>query len=121
MDFQKAVEEERNRLNKRLEELHTQRDALDDEVRKIGVELRAFDAFQNAKEGKGKTAKKRGPRKAGIRQSVLNIISSHPTGISRADIIKTLGDANPQAVSNALMALKKDNQVSSEKGVYSKS
>ena len=122
MGFIEALEAERQRLQKQVDELHKQRDQIDDELSKISAEIRAMDAYQAAKEGKPKAAKKRGPRKSGVRQSVLNIISSNPNGISRAGIIDLLGlkddTKGHQSVSNALQALKKEALVTSEKGVY---
>lgn len=127
MDFLKAIEAERTRINARLDELHKQREAIDDETVKLDLELKAINAYQNAKEGKvvvktTKPKQERGPRKTGLREKVKNVIQSSPAGISRAQIIELLeGKDNKslqQAISNSLVLLKKKNEVTAEGGKY---
>lgn len=62
-------------------------------------------------------------RRSGIRQTVLDEITNHPDGITRAELIDQLsikGDKSAeQSVSNALAALKKAEQIVAEDGRYS--
>lgn len=131
MDFLKALEAERDRLTKRLEELHQQADKIAEEINGINTELRAMEAYQEAKEGKQKEARAprkssgpRGPRKTGMRESVMNVIASNPNGIGRAGIIDMMNAKEDkkmqQAISNVLVQLKKAGTVTSTDGKYAK-
>jgi len=125
-DLSKAMEEERQRLNAKLEDIAQRRVALDQEEAAITIELNALTAYFDMKMGKvmtraGKTVKARGPRKAGIRDQVLSTITAE--GVSKQDILTKMGATEDksmqQAISNALVALKKDNKVASgERGQY---
>lgn len=128
-DFIKALEAERARIQARITEIHTQRDTLDDELTKLETELRAFDAYEHAKEGKaparkGRTGPRgpRGPRKTGLKESVKNVIVSAPNGLSRGEIIELMGAKEDkkaqQSISNTLQILKKANEVQSKDGKY---
>lgn len=64
----------------------------------------------------------RSPRRSGIRSDLLAFIQGHPEGVTRAQVIELLdakGDKSmEQSVSNALSALKKQEQVTLENGLY---
>lgn len=63
-----------------------------------------------------------GKRRTGIRQEVLAVVQQSADGISRADILEKLdakGDKSAeQSVSNALAALKKQNTITGDDGIY---
>jgi DNA replicative helicase MCM subunit Mcm2 (Cdc46/Mcm family) len=126
MDMNKVMEEERARLTAKLSDIAQRRVALDQEEASVNVDLAALTAYFDTKMGKvmtraGKTVKARGPRKAGIRDQVLSTITVE--GVSKQDILTKMGATDDksmqQAISNALVALKKDNKViSGERGQY---
>ena len=62
------------------------------------------------------------PRRKGVRTEVLELIRQFPLGIKRADILKQLNTANSktaeQSISNALAALKKDETITANAGLY---
>lgn len=124
MDFLKAIEAERDRIDSRIEQLNEQRDKISEEIEALQLELEALSAYEAAKEGKKPVKKTRSPRKSGIRQAVMNTIASHPNGISRSDILDVMNakgnKSAEQSISNALAALKKSGQISGEGGVYAK-
>jgi hypothetical protein len=122
-DFIKALDDERTRIEDRITTIHKEREALDDELIKLQAELRAMDAYKQAKEGKPTKARTtRGPRKGGVSQSVKNIIISHPNGLGRAEVIEAMSakeDKKAQAsISQALMNLKKKGEITSKDGKY---
>jgi len=63
-----------------------------------------------------------GKRRSGIRDEVLSTIKSSPSGITRAVLLEALGakgdKSAEQSISNALSALKKQDAVTSDDGVY---
>lgn len=123
-----TMEAERQRLTKQLEEIAEKRLVLDQEENAVNIELTGIQAYLDAKMGKvvtrqktGKVSKPRSPRKAGIRDQVLSTITVE--GVSKQDILTKMGATEDktlqQAISNALVALKKDNKVlSGERGQY---
>lgn len=128
-----TMEAERQRLTKVLETIAQKRIDLDQEERTAKIELHGITAYLDAKMGKvmvqqsiaapkkRATGAPRGPRQTGIKERVLAVITA--TGISKKDILTALNadedTAMQQAVSNALVALKKDNKViSGERGMY---
>lgn len=126
-----VMEAERQRLTKRLEEIAERRVQLDQEVDAIETELHGIQAYLDAKMGKVTTRQAtntrkapsapRGPRKTGVKQQVLDVITAE--GISKQDILAKLGAVGnkslEQAISNSLVALKKDEKiVSGERGSY---
>jgi hypothetical protein len=127
-----TMEQERQRLTKVLEQIMEKRIALDQEERVAKIELSGIQAYLDAKMGKVMvqqtiTPKKRGPsgsrgpRQTGIKERVLEVITAE--GISKQDILAKLEASNDekmqQAISNALVALKKDNKIDSpERGKY---
>lgn len=128
-----TMEAERVRITKVLEEIAQKRINLDQDERAARIELAALTAYLDAKMGKVtipstevKRASRgpqgpRGPRKTGIKERVLEVITID--GISKQDILAKLeaGDDKTmqQAISNALVALKKDEKiVSGDRGMY---
>lgn len=67
------------------------------------------------------TTKPTRTRSSGVRDSVLAEIKKHPDGISRQMLFDVLGATDTkaqQSISNAVSALKKNNAISAESGVY---
>ena len=124
-DINQAMEAEQTRLTELLENIKERRIALDQEEKSAKAELNAIRAYIDTKiKGVQVRAEKktRGPRKAGVRQQIIDTISAHPQGISRQELLAKLeateNKSLQQAISNALVALKKDNKVGGERGVY---
>lgn len=125
-----AMEAERQRLTTKLEDIAVRRTQLDQEETAVQNELAGIQAYFDVKlngvmtRPTVRTAKKgapRGPRKAGLKTRVLEVITAE--GISKQDIIAKLNGQDDksmqQAISNALVALKKDEKiVSGERGSY---
>lgn len=128
-----TMENERQRLTKVLEGIAEKRLVLDQEERSTTIELHGIQAYLDAKMGKVMvqqaiaTPKKRGPtgprgpRQTGIKERVLEVITLE--GISKQDILNKLNagedKALNQAISNALVAMKKDGKViSGARGMY---
>jgi ABC-type transporter Mla subunit MlaD len=118
--LRKTIEEARNNLNKTLDELLEQKATIDDDIDTVRKELQGLDAYLGGKVEK----KTRGPRKTGIRQSVMNVISSNPNGINRSgilDMMNAKGDKKAeQAISNALASMKKTGAIAAKDGMYIK-
>lgn len=61
-------------------------------------------------------------RRTGVRQEVLDTIKAAPEGMSRADLLEKMGakgdKSAEQSISNALAALKKNNSITADDGVY---
>ena len=130
MDIALVIEEERQRLIKRLEEIASQVAELHHQEVGVKKELSAIQAYIDIK--LGRVNKQRydssassnvvNARRTGLRQRVLDVITTSPSGIRRVEIIGKM-DAKgnrkmEQAVSNALVALKKQRRLIAEQGVY---
>jgi DNA-binding transcriptional ArsR family regulator len=121
MDFIKAMNEERARLNTNLEELAKQKADIDAQILQVNTELKAIHAYESVKTGKPKATRTRAPRKSGVRQAVRNLITSTAGGIARADILKAMkaeDKQSQQSISNALSSLKKQGLVTADGGIY---
>jgi Fe2+ or Zn2+ uptake regulation protein len=77
------------------------------------------------KRASGKRAAKRGApraRRGAKRQAVLGVVQQHPDGLTRGEILNLMGvkgnKSGEQSVSNALMALTKQNQLDRREGKY---
>ncbi len=131
LNLSDTMEQERQRLNKVLEQIMEKRVALDQEERTAKIELAGIQAYLDAKMGKvapqtvayapRKRTTTRGPRQTGIKDRVLAVVTVE--GITKQDILNKLeageDKAMQQAISNALVALKKDNKViSGARGMY---
>lgn len=131
-----VLDQEKQRLAKRLEEIAEKRTALDQEEGAVRIELASIQAFFDTKMGKvterqvtNEKPKKergsrgpRGPRTGpSVKDQVLAIITIE--GVSKQDIIAKLGAMDNKSmqngISNALVQLKKDGKVESgERGSY---
>lgn len=112
--------EQRERYQKQREDAKAKLDEAE-------AELRALDAYEQAKKGKPATTadgghKTRKPRETGKRAEVLNLVASYPDGVTAGELKDKLairGDKSAeQSLSNALAALKKSGQVTLEDGTY---
>jgi hypothetical protein len=126
-----SIRAERARLRKARAKAANKKRSIDQELETIGRELAALDAYEKAKgipstrgakRGKARrTAARRSPRGA-KRAAVLEIISQHPVGLSRGEILNLIGvkgdKSGEQSVSNALSALTKQNQLGKQDGKY---
>lgn len=123
MDLLKVMADERTKLNTRLEELAKQKEELDSQMQQVKTELKAIDAYEQSKNPVKREKKARSPRKAGIKQSVMNMIASS-ANITRSVLIENMGakgdKSKEQAISNALSSLKKEGKITSDAGAYSK-
>lgn len=142
MRFADVMRQERERLNRELQEIFNQQKDLENKLTEINLELTAIDAYEAAKTGKAATLPRqpRGPRKtvASIkplpaetcprpqresrRDAVLQVIGENPKGLSRGEILEFMGlkgnKPAQKSVSNALTRLTKNNQVSRREGKY---
>lgn len=134
MDLAETMEAERQRLTKVLEGIMEKRMALDQEERSVKIELAGIQGYLDIKLGKvmiqspetkQRTKKEpgtRGPRKTGVKERIMEVMTLDP--ISKQDILLKLeageDKAMNQAISNSLVALKKDNKIiSRDRGTYS--
>jgi hypothetical protein len=122
-DFQELMSKERDRLTKQREDALVRRAKIDDELESIDRELSAIAAYEAAKSGKTAKRKQGGRAARGtVQTSVLEIIQKVFQGISRGDIVATMGTtatkASEQSISNALSALKKAGRITSKDGKY---
>jgi hypothetical protein len=129
--FATFIKTERARLDKARKDAVANRAAIDKDLASIERELAALDAYRQAKGDKGIRAPKQAPKRAvrrvsgrrgAKRQAVLDCIQQHPDGLSRGEILATMGvkgnRSAEQSVSNALSALKKSARVNSRQGKY---
>lgn len=123
MSLLKAIEDERAKLITKIEELQNQKAVIDTQIDEVKAELRAIDAYTNAKQPKVKKTVTRKPRGAGLRQQILDLLKTKPHGLGRSAIIDELGvrgdKGKEQSVSNTLTLLKKSDTVKLDNGVYS--
>jgi len=121
--IQKLMEAEKARLDKEEVDLNKQIEALQDKIAGIQKQRDAIDAYHDALAGKKrKPTQVKGERRTGVRESVLNVIKSSPSGIKAGDIVKNVGAqgdaAHTKSVYQALAALKRDNKLTSVGGLY---
>ena len=117
-----SVFEELKQLDQRRKELleGAKKEALD----------KAYDAVRQLKElgynyklvEADDTSPTTGTRRTGVRQQVLTTIKQHPNGITRSDLMDAMqakGDKRAeQSISNAVAALKKNGDITTEDGFY---
>jgi hypothetical protein len=118
MDFAKAMEDERSRLNNEKDILAKKIEVLKTAMAGLDKELKAIAEFKRAKSGGAST----GTRRTSIRQTVLDTITNSK-GMSRAQVLEALdAKGNKKAtksVSNALANLKKQGRIRADaKGKY---
>jgi DNA-binding transcriptional ArsR family regulator len=118
---------ERARLEKARKKAIANRDNAVQELRSIEHELKAIEAYERARGGEPKRARKRAPGRPRAprdekRKAVLDLVRQHPEGLSRDDIpaaMEVKGNRSAeQSVSNALSALRKAGQLDSRDGKY---
>jgi hypothetical protein len=116
--FADFIEKERERLARQREDVLARRRKLDDELAEIDRELNAIAAYEAAKRG----TPARAPRRTrGKRQIVLEEVKKHPEGITRGQLLETMGMQDKQGaqfVSNALSHFKRQGQMRLENGRY---
>jgi hypothetical protein len=126
--FGSFIMQERTRLQKARDQALQKQADVDRELQGIESELAAIAAYEQAKGGKpGKrtpakrTAAPRA-RRGEKRQAVLGVVQQHPDGLTRGEILTLMGvkgnKSGEQSVSNALMALTKQNQLGRREGKY---
>jgi len=128
--FSDVMKEERERLHNEREQIHAQQRELVSKLAELDRELAAIDAYEAAKTGRA-TASARMARGGGTgtrarrgskREQLIELISQHPQGLARKDILQALGlkgdKAGEMSVSNALTALTKTSQVVRADGKY---
>lgn len=115
-------------IDKQIAELQAQKQKLIDDEKKNALkkvedaikELNALGFNYQLVDGTKKTKTTR-TRRSGVRDSVLAEIKKHPTGISRADLMAAMNATDDKAqtsVSNAVAALKKNDEITAEQGHY---
>lgn len=108
--FEQFIKKERDRLTKSREDALAKRAEIDASIVAIDTELGAIDAYEAAKLGKKPGGRKSGTRRTGRRDEVLAAVGKHQGGVTRGELIASLGatDASDQgSITNALAALKR--------------
>lgn len=128
--FSDVMKDERERLHREREAVFNQQQELESKLAEINRELAAIDAYEAAKTGKQAapqqqqrgTRGRRQARRGSRREALLQLISQHPQGLSRGEILERMGlkgdKSGEMSVSNALTALTKTSQVSRSGGKY---
>ncbi|NKC11539.1 MAG: hypothetical protein GKR94_04835 [Gammaproteobacteria bacterium] len=121
--FADFVENEKERLATERERILAEQIGLQEQINEIDRELAAITAYEATKAGKtASPAAGRGRRGSGVRTRLLSLIGERTGGISRAEILESLGmkgnKAKEQSVSNALAALKRGDQITNSDGKY---
>jgi hypothetical protein len=117
--FAEFVARERERLHGEREAVLVSQRELEAKLAGIDRELSALDAYEATKSGKPALTQPRAraprARRHGRREKVLEVIRQHPDGLARKDILERMGlrgdKSAEMAVSNALTALAKANQI----------
>lgn len=107
--FDILIAQERARLNERREDITAQQKKLDEQLAAVDREIEAINAYEAVKTGgtgKGGTG-----TRSGRRNDVLQLLVSHPHGMTRGEILDAMNikgnKSGEQSVSNALKQLKK--------------
>jgi O6-methylguanine-DNA--protein-cysteine methyltransferase len=117
--FQAFMKRKRTRLQKARDKAAHKKAEVSRELEALERELTAIEAYDKATGGKAKPVAKRPRSRTGEkRQAVLEIVSQHPDGLSRGEILNLIGVKGEQSVSNALSALTKQNQLGKKDGKY---
>jgi hypothetical protein len=117
------IDKERDRLRKALADLGAKQKELEAQRATLETELDALDAYEAARSGKTRKSRtvSRAPR-GSRQQSVLAVVAKSKKGMTRGDILQTMGlkgnEAGERAVSNALTALKKAKRVTAKDRKY---
>lgn len=130
MNISQAIEEERQRLDKRLEEISAQKAELDRLESEVLVEISAIRAYVDVRLGRvasrlpsaSKSVSVRRIGRTGLRQRVLGLIHASPSGIKRSELMMKMeakGDMKKeQSINSAIAALKRQQKITSDRGVY---
>ena len=115
-----SIKKEGNRLRKARDKAVQKKREVEQELEAIERELAAIEAYEKAKGGSARAAKakrpaaRRAPR-GEKRAAVIEVVSKHPDGLSRGEILNLMGvkgdKSSEQSVSNALSALMKQSQL----------
>jgi hypothetical protein len=118
-----SIRNESKRLRKARDKAVQKKRDIDQELEAIERELAAIEAYEKAKGVSARapkrvkakrTAARRAPR-GEKRAAVIEVVSKHPDGLSRGEILNLMGvkgdKSGEQSVSNALSALTKQNQL----------
>jgi hypothetical protein len=129
--FGSFIKQERTRLQRARDKALQKKADIDREQEAVEGELAAIAAYEQAKGGGPGRAAKRAPakrtaarraRRGEKRQAVLGVVQQHPDGLTRGEILNLMGlkgnKSGKQSVSNALMALTKQNQLGRREGKY---
>lgn len=122
--FASFIEQERARIRDAIKQARARQQEAEKEVTQLETELAAIAAYDAARKGKKVAAAPRAPRgrKGAKREALLALITEHPDGMTRAEIIEAMtahGDkAAEQSISNALSALKRDSRLTQEGKKY---
>ncbi len=125
--FSSFIKRERKRLEKARDKAAGKKAEVERELGAIERELIAFDAYDRAKGGKAERVPTGGPRRVKgrrgeKRKSILEMLSQHPDGLTRAEILNLTGvkgdKLGEQSVSNALSALTRQNRLGRREGKY---
>jgi Fe2+ or Zn2+ uptake regulation protein len=113
--FDALIAKERARLNERREDIIIRRKELDEQLAVVDREIEAINAYETVKTG---AAGKKAPgTRSGRRNNIIELLESHPPGMTRGEILETMnikGDkSGEQSVSNALKQLKKLGKIKS--------
>ena len=121
-DLMKSMEAEKTRLDKEQDEVQKQIEDLHEKLEGIQKQREAIGAYFDALKGKKKPTQPKGERRTGVREAVLQIIRSSPTGIKAGDVVKALNSDGDKkyttAIYQALAALKRDKKVTADDGQY---
>jgi hypothetical protein len=124
--FGDYVARERDRLSVERKAVATQQRELQAKLANIDREFQAIDAYEAVKTGKTvrqarSDGTRRTTRQGSKREELLRVIGEG-NGLSRGELLQKMGlkgdKAGEMAVSNALTALAKSNQVTREGGKY---
>lgn len=120
INFADYMAQERARLHDERDTLLAQDSEIQQRLLMISREMQAVDAYEAAKAGKLPTAAPRRPagrpngstRRSNRRAVVIEMLSRHPEGLGRGELLEVLGvkgdKSGEMAVSNALTALVKN-------------
>ena len=125
-----SIKNERKRLQKARHKAVQKKQNIDHQLEAIEREFAAIDVYEKAKgtyaplanRGKAKRPVGRRSPRGAKRVAVLEVVSQHPDGLSRGEILNLIGakgdKSGEQSVSNALSALMKQNQLGKKDGKY---
>jgi hypothetical protein len=125
--FEMFVQRERARLHGEREATFTQQQELEGKLADVNRELAAIDAYEATKSGRpiatGQTRTRRAlPGGRGSKRDAILKLIQESEGLGRGEILERMGlkgdKSGEMAVSNALTALTKGNQVVRREGKY---